>query len=40
MQGLGRSLLEPVNVLGLWVRKNRSDIQQARQRFDTAGKSH
>jgi len=34
---LGRSLLEPVNALGLWARKNRSAIQQARQRFDTAG---
>jgi DNA-binding HxlR family transcriptional regulator len=34
---LGRSLLEPVNALGLWARKNRSAIQQARQRFDSAG---
>ena len=34
---LGCSLLEPVNALGLWARKNRSAIQQARQRFDTAG---
>jgi DNA-binding HxlR family transcriptional regulator len=32
---LGRSLLEPVNALGLWARKNRSAIQLARQRFDT-----
>jgi DNA-binding HxlR family transcriptional regulator len=38
---LGRSLLEPVNTLALWARKNRSAIQQARQRFDTAGgKAH
>jgi DNA-binding HxlR family transcriptional regulator len=34
---LGRSLLKPVNALGLWARKNRPAIQQARQRFDTAG---
>ena len=34
---LGRSLLEPVNALGLWARKNRPAIQQARQRFDSAG---
>ena len=33
---LGRSLLEPVNALGLWARKNRSAIQQARRRFDNA----
>jgi DNA-binding HxlR family transcriptional regulator len=31
---LGRSLLEPVNGLGLWVRKNRQAIQDARRRFD------
>jgi DNA-binding HxlR family transcriptional regulator len=36
---LGRSLLEPVNALGLWARKHRSAIQQARQRFDDAGGS-
>src|ERR1039458_9912781 len=34
---LGRSLLEPVSELGLWARKNRSAIQDARRRFDTAG---
>jgi DNA-binding HxlR family transcriptional regulator len=34
---LGCSLLEPVNALGLWARRNRSAIQQARRRFDTAG---
>ena len=34
---LGRSLLEPVNALGLWARKNRSAIQQARRRFDNGG---
>ena len=31
---LGRSLLEPVSALGLWARKNRTGIQQARERFD------
>jgi DNA-binding HxlR family transcriptional regulator len=34
---LGRSLLEPVSALGTWARHNRPAIQQARQRFDTAG---
>src|SRR5665811_1877442 len=33
---LGRSLLEPVSELGLWARKNRSAIQDARRRFDSA----
>jgi DNA-binding HxlR family transcriptional regulator len=33
---LGRSLLEPVNGLGLWARQNRSAITDARQRFDAA----
>jgi DNA-binding HxlR family transcriptional regulator len=33
---LGRSLLEPVSGLGLWVRKNRQAIQDARHRFDAA----
>ena len=31
---LGRSLLEPVSELGLWARKNRPAISEARQRFD------
>jgi DNA-binding HxlR family transcriptional regulator len=31
---LGRSLLEPVNGLGLWARQNRAAIEAARQRFD------
>ena len=31
---LGRSLLDPVSGLGLWARKNRSAIADARQRFD------
>jgi DNA-binding HxlR family transcriptional regulator len=31
---LGRSLLEPVNGLGLWARQNQPAIQQARQHFD------
>ena len=34
---LGRSLLEPVSELGLWARKNRTTIEDARRRFD-AGK--
>src|SRR5271169_2832542 len=33
---LGRSLLEPVSELGLWARKNRQTIQDARRRFDAA----
>ncbi len=33
---LGRSLLEPVSGLGMWVRKNRQAIQDARHRFDAA----
>src|SRR5471032_1274412 len=33
---LGRSLLEPVSALGLWARKNRPAIQDARRRFDAA----
>jgi DNA-binding HxlR family transcriptional regulator len=33
---LGRSLLEPVSELGLWARRNRATIAQARQRFDSA----
>src|SRR5881392_4509848 len=33
---LGRSLLEPVSGIGLWARQNRTAIQQARLRFDTA----
>ena len=31
---LGRSLLAPVNGLGMWARQNRSAIQEARRRFD------
>src|SRR5450432_1585633 len=31
---LGRSLLEPVSALGLWARKNRVVMQDARRRFD------
>jgi len=34
---LGRSLLDPVSELGLWARKNRAAIADARSRFD-AGK--
>jgi DNA-binding HxlR family transcriptional regulator len=34
---LGRSLLEPVNGLGLWARQNQPAIQAARDKFDGAG---
>src|SRR5215467_12536724 len=34
---LGRSLLKPVNGLGLWPRQNRAAIADARRRFDAAG---
>lgn len=37
---LGRSLLEPVSELGLWARRNRAAIQQARKRFDDNGARH
>src|SRR5215467_10838989 len=33
---LGRSLLEPVNGLGLWARQNQAAIAASRQRFDAA----
>src|SRR5499426_1119679 len=33
---LGRSLLDPVSALGLWARRNRAAIAEARQRFDAA----
>jgi len=33
---LGRSLLTPVNGLGLWARQNRDKIQRARIEFDAA----
>jgi DNA-binding HxlR family transcriptional regulator len=35
---LGRSLLEPVSGLGLWARRHRPDIQEARRRFDDSDK--
>lgn len=35
---LGRSLLEPVSELGLWARKHRPAIQDARRRFDAANR--
>jgi DNA-binding HxlR family transcriptional regulator len=37
---LGRSLLEPVSELGLWARRNRAAIQEARKRFDDGGALH
>jgi len=33
---LGRTLLEPVDALSKWARKNRLSIQAARERFDGA----
>ena len=33
---LGRSLLDPVNGLSLWARRNRAAIADARGRFDAA----
>src|SRR5262247_787755 len=33
---LGCSLLDPVSELGLWARRNRAAIAEARQRFDAA----
>jgi DNA-binding HxlR family transcriptional regulator len=39
LTALGRSLLDPVNVLGLWARRNRPAIQAARDRFDATNKS-
>ena len=36
---LGRSLLLPVSELGSWARKNRSAIQNSRQRYDSASRT-
>ena len=36
---LGRSLLDPVNALSLWARKNRSAMEAARTRFDAVGQN-
>ena len=33
---LGRSLLEPVNGIGLWARQHQGAIEDARRRFDAA----
>ena len=33
---LGRSLLEPVNGMGVWARQHQSAIQEARERFDAS----
>ena len=35
---LGSSLLEPVSALGLWARRNRPAIQDARRRYDAVTK--
>jgi DNA-binding HxlR family transcriptional regulator len=37
---LGRSLLEPVSGLGLWARRNRAAIEDARRRFDASENRH
>jgi DNA-binding HxlR family transcriptional regulator len=37
---LGRSLLEPVNALSSWARKNRMSIAEARERFDRTDVKH
>jgi DNA-binding HxlR family transcriptional regulator len=37
---LGRSLLEPVSELGLWARKNRMAIADARVRFDAGARQN
>ena len=37
LTALGRSLIEPVNTLTDWVRRNRRTIEAARQRFDANG---
>jgi DNA-binding HxlR family transcriptional regulator len=34
LTSLGRSLLAPVSELGLWARRNRATIAEARRRFD------
>jgi DNA-binding HxlR family transcriptional regulator len=34
LTSLGRSLLAPVSELGLWARRNRAMITEARRRFD------
>jgi len=36
---LGRSLLRPVNELGLWARKHGPDIQGSRRRYDATSKT-
>jgi DNA-binding HxlR family transcriptional regulator len=36
---LGRSLLEPVNGIGLWARQHQGAIEDARKRFDAAAGS-
>jgi len=37
---LGRSLLLPVSELGSWARRNRSAIQNSRQRYDSASRAN
>jgi len=35
---LGRELLEPVNALGEWARRNADRVNEARRRFDGGGR--
>ena len=34
LTSLGETLLGPIRALALWAAQNRTDIQQARERFD------
>lgn len=36
LTALGHSLLDPVNVLGLWARRHRAEIDTARHQYDTS----
>ncbi len=36
LTALGHSLLDPVNVLGLWARRHRAEIETARHQYDTS----
>jgi DNA-binding HxlR family transcriptional regulator len=37
LTALGRSLWEPVDVLGAWARAHQAEIETARRRFDSRG---
>ena len=36
LTALGHSLLDPVDVLGLWARRHRAEIETARHQYDTS----